>query len=419
MRVRLSGLIAEPFRELHRDILAGENREYWLKGGRGSGKSSFIALEILLGLLADREVNAIVYRKVAATLRESVYEQLLWAAEKLGIAGNIRARAQPLELCYRPTGQRILFRGADDPGKSKSLKIAQGRFGFLWLEELTEFASMDDVRSIKASVLRGEGRSVTFASYNPPMSPANWVNEEVLRPVLGRKIHMSDYRDLPREWLGEGFLREAEALRELDMRRYRHMYLGEVTGSGEEVFENLCLRRIENREIEALDGGFAGLDFGFAADPDAFVRMDYDRKRARLVIVDEFVGYRMDAQSLAEEIKRRARGARLTCDSAEPRAIYALRECGVAATTAKKGPGSVRRGMRFLQELTEIVIDPARCPVAAREFSSYAYARDASGRPNGAYPDRDNHTIDAVRYALESEILSRNAKTFERERMGI
>ncbi len=236
MRVRLSGLIAEPFRKLHRDILAGENREYWLKGGRGSGKSSFIALEILLGLLADREVNAIVYRKVAATLRESVYEQLLWAAEKLGIAGNIRARAQPLELCYRPNGHRILFRGADDPGKSKSLKIAQGRFGFLWLEELTEFASMDDVRSIKASVLRGEGRSVTFASYNPPMSPANWVNEEVLRPVLGRKVHTSDYRDLPREWLGEGFLREAEALRESDMRRYRHMYLGEVTGSGEEVF---------------------------------------------------------------------------------------------------------------------------------------------------------------------------------------
>ena len=200
MRVRLSGLIAEPFRN-STATFGGRKPRVLAQGRARSGKSSFIALEILLGLLADREVNAIVYRKVAATLRESVYEQLLWAAEKLGIAGNIRARAQPLELCYRPTGQRILFRGADDPGKSKSLKIAQGRFGFLWLEELTEFASMDDVRSIKASVLRGEGRSVTFASYNPPMSPANWVNEEVLRPVLGRKVHMSDYRDLPREWL--------------------------------------------------------------------------------------------------------------------------------------------------------------------------------------------------------------------------
>ena len=414
--VRLSRLIAPAYAQLHRDVRAMNHAEYWLRGGRGSGKSSFIALEILLGLLCDPLANAVVCRKVGATIRESVFEQLLWAAEALGVRSQFETRAQPHEMILRATGQRILFRGADNPEKAKSLKIARGRFAFLWFEELSEFTP-EDVRSIKASVLRGEP-CLALASYNPPASPAAWVNAEAAKNVPGRLVHTSTYLDLPPSWLGAAFLREAELLREENQRAFEHMYLGQAVGSDLQVFENLELRPLAEEELRSFDRLVCGLDFGFANDPDAFVRMHFDPKRACLVLVDEFVKSRLSANELAREVRQRMPcGERLVCDSAEPRALQALRDAGVRAETARKGPGSVERGMRFLRELRRIVIDPGRCPVAAREFSLCAFARDRDGRPSGGYLDANNHTIDAVRYALERFSAARKAQTFCREQM--
>ena len=214
---RLSELTAPVFYEVHRDIRAHGHREYMLRGGRGSGKSSFLSLEILWGMLKTPGANAIVYRKVAATLRESVYEQMLWAIERLGIGDFFEMRLSPPEIIYRPTGQRILFRGADDPGKSKSIKCAKGWFGYLWFEEISEFSGMTDVRTIKASVLRG-GEGITLYSYNPPESASNWINAETIAPRPDRMIHESSYLDMPPEWLGESFIAEAEALRAANAR---------------------------------------------------------------------------------------------------------------------------------------------------------------------------------------------------------
>ncbi|NLD59242.1 MAG: PBSX family phage terminase large subunit [Clostridiales bacterium] len=417
--VRLSGLIAGPYARVHRDVRAMRHAEYWFLGGRGSGKSSFVALEIALGLLSDPEANAIAYRKVGATLRESVFEQMLWAIAALGVSDRFARRMQPLELEYRPTGQRMLFRGADSPEKSKSIALAKGRFKYLWFEELGEFSGMEDVRTIKASVLRG-GKSLVFASCNPPVSPSDWVNLEALRCVPGRFLHRSTYLDLPGEWLGEAFLREAELLRAEDMRAYRHMYLGEAVGYGAQVFENLSIRPIPDAEIEGLEHCLCGLDFGFANDPDAFVRLSYSPARRKLTFAGEFVRARMPVEALAEELRSRVEpGERVVCDSAEPRAMAALRALGVPCEAAKKGPGSVHRGMRFLQGLAEIAIDPVRCPVAAREFSRCAYARDREGRITGAYEDGDNHVIDAARYAVERFVGGREARTFSREGIGI
>ena len=182
--MRLSELIAPAFHAVHADIRAGRHDEYFLKGGRGSAKSSFVSIEILLGLLKNPDMHAIVYRKVAATLRESVFEQLLWAIELLGMADLVETRLSPMEITIIPTGQRILFRGADDPGKSKSLKLKRGAFGYLWFEEASEFSGMQDVRTIKASIVRGTERVVTFFSYNPPVSLSNWINAEALRLSL-------------------------------------------------------------------------------------------------------------------------------------------------------------------------------------------------------------------------------------------
>ena len=420
---RLSDMIAPPFYPLHHALMkedGGGKREFWLKGGRGSGKSSFVSLEIILGLLKDARANAIVYRRVGATLRESVYEQMLWAVEKLGVSSYFHRRLTPLELVFAPTGQRILFRGADDPGKSKSLKLARGYFKYLWFEELSEFPSMDDVRTIKASVFRGgDGPCYAFYSYNPPVSRNNWVNGEALAPRADRWVHHSTYLQMPEKWLGDSFLSEAAHLKAVNECAWRHMYLGEVVGTGGQVFDNLCLHRIDDGEADSLHAFHNGLDFGFAADPDAFVRAAYDGRQRRLFILDEYCRARTPTDELAAQVRERAAGEIVRCDSAEPRMIQELRSRGIQAVGAKKGPGSVVHGVRWLQELREIAIDPDRCPCAAREFSQYEYLSDGRGGFSAGLPDRDNHLIDATRYALEDVISRRTARSFNRRGMGL
>jgi len=400
--IRLSRLIAPAFFEAWRAGRAGSCDELWLTGGRGSGKSSFASLFILCGLMDEPEANAIVYRRVAETIRESVFAQFKWAIDLLGVGEWFRLKVTPPEIEYIPTGQRILFRGADKPEKSKGLKLQKGYFKYLWFEELTEFSGMRDIRTIKASILRGTTeKTITLCSYNPPMSQANWVNAEARSPKAGRMLCRSDYRDVPRAWLGDAFLLEAEALKEHNPREYRHMYLGEVTGTGAEVFENVTLRPLRPSQWEGLRT-YCGLDFGFASDPDAFVRCAYDGRRRILYIVGEFVSLRMLSDALAKEVKTRACGGAVTCDSAEPRSIAELRARGVRVVPAKKGPDSVTHGMKWLQSRVKIVIDPKKTPHAAEEFSSYEYERGRDGEPLPFYPDRNNHLIDATRYALES-----------------
>ena len=418
---RVSTLIAPAFLKLHRDIRRSGHAEYWLRGGRGSCKSSFAATEIVLGMLRDPLANAIVYRKVAATLRESVYEELTRVIRRMGLEAWFRFRVSPMQIVYQPTGQRILFRGADDPAKSKSIALSRGYFGFLWFEELSEFTGMDDVRTIRASVIRGTGsdRAVTLCSYNPPRTAAAWVNAEALVPKRGRIVHESSYLSVPRAWLGEAFIAEAEALRDSNERAYRHIYLGEITGTGGQVFDNLSLRAISDAEIAACDTRYCGLDFGFAVDPDAFVVWHYDPARRRLVALDEYYGARTPLDALTDKVRTRVGRAVVTCDSAEPRMIAELQRRGVQAVGARTGPGSVEHGMRWLQELGEIVIDPARCPNTAREFSGYEYRQDRHGNFLADYPDQDNHTIDATRYAVEALSTRRRLRTMDKAILGL
>lgn len=412
--IRLSSLIAPPFMEVHRDVRRGGHSEYWLKGGRGSTKSSFVSIELILQLMKNPQVNAIVYRRVAATLRESVYEQVVWAIDQMNLRPWFTFRLNPLEIRYKPTGQRILFRGADDPTKSKSIKLAKGYFGILWFEELAEFAGIDDIRTIKASIIRGGERAITFCSYNPPQTARNWVNKEAITSKDNRMVHSSTYLDVPPEWLGPDFIAEAESLKRSNDRAYRHMYMGEVTGTGGQVFNNLQVRAISDEELNTLGRCYDGLDFGFAVDPDAFVRWAYDPRLNRITAVDEFYGSGNTVDGLADAVNRRTDGALVRCDSADPRMIAELGRRGVRAVGVKKGPGSVEHGMRWLQSLGEIIVDPKRTPNIAKEFSAYEYAADKNGDFLPAYPDKDNHTIDATRYALEELIARTNARAVRR-----
>jgi PBSX family phage terminase large subunit len=398
--VRISALIAPPFFDAWRKARGCACDELWLSGGRGSGKSSFVSLLIICGMMADPKANAIIYRKVGETLREAVYAQMAWAIDMLGVGCWFQLKLSPLEIVYLPTGQRIMFRGADKPEKSKGVKLQRGYFKYLWFEELTEFFGMQDIRTIKASVLRGTNKhTLTLYSYNPPMSALNWVNAESLLPRKGRLYHQSSYLDMPQDWLGDAFLLEAEALKQNNERQYRHMYLGEVTGTGGQVFDNIKLQEIPP-EWESLQQ-YNGLDFGFATDPDSLVVVGYDKRTDTIFFLDEFCGTGNSTDFLAEQLIKRCKQELITADSADPRMIAELHRKGLNVKGAVKGPGSIEHGIRWLQSRSAIVIDPQRCPNAAREFKGYEYPLDRHGQYLSTFPDQDNHTIDAARYALE------------------
>ncbi len=411
-RVKLSEVIAPCFFFVHHAARKDKFSHYWLKGGRASGKSSFISVELIQGILRDKAAHAIVFRKVGNTLPYTVVAQCKWAIERLGLNGFWHHQKSPQELIYLPTGQRILFKGCDDADKSKGIKLQDGYFKYLWFEELSEFEGMEEVDTVVRSVVRGGGHTNIFYSYNPPKSAQNWVNAAASEPRAGRLIHHSTYLDVPRRWLGEQFIREAEATREMDELRYRWAYLGEACGSGGNVFDNVVVRAITQEEILRLDRIYDGLDFGFAVDPAAFVMVAWEAQARRLWVLEEYCKVGASYDTLAREILQRQHGVRrmVTADSSEPRSIAELHGRGVTIAGARKGPGSREHGFRWLQDLREIIIDAARTPNAAREFCGYEYAIDGMGNFKAQYPDGNDHVIDAVRYALEDVMARRSVE---------
>ncbi len=414
--VKLTGVIAPSFYTLHHDIAAGVHTHYWLKGGRGSTKSSFISLELLLSMMgdaaADRHTHAIVLRRYSNTLRESVYAQIQWAINALGVSAYWRAGVSPMRFTYIPTGQSILFRGVDDATKIKSVKVDKGYIKYCWFEEANEFENADKLRNVLQSVNRGGAQFLNFYSFNPPKVARNWVNREVIEAEIrpDTRVHHSDYRAVPPAWLGEQFLAEAEHLKAVKPESYRHEYLGEVTGTGGEVFDNVTLRAITDEEIARFDNHRRGIDWGYAADPFAYNASHYDKTRRRLYIFHEIHKVRLSNRAAALLVKEEARTAKITCDSAEPKSIDEVKGYGLRVVGAKKGPDSVEYGIKWLQDLEEIIIDPTRCPETAREFSSYELDRDREGNFKAGFPDHDNHHIDAVRYACEDDMQRRGVR---------
>jgi phage terminase large subunit len=417
MEIRLSEIIAPSFYDVHRSIKESKCTEYMLKGGRGSTKSSFASTEIILGMMRDAQngehTNAVALRKVKDTLKDSVYEQLEWAIEKLGVSDKWKCTKSPLEMTYIPTGQKILFRGADKPKKIKSTKVKKGYIKYIWYEELDEFYGPEEIRTINQSLMRGGEKFVVFYTYNPPKSSRSWVNQEAKIDKAGRFVHHSDYRSVPRHWLGETFIVEAEHLEKVNEMAYRHEYLGEETGTGLEVFTNVTLRAITDDEIKTFDRIKQGLDFGYAVDPVVFEKMHYDKTRRRLYLFYEFSGIQVSNRKLYDNIKDRL-DVVTTADSSEPKSIAELKSYNMNIKGAKKGPDSVDYGIKFLSEdIEEIIIDPARCPLAAKEFINYALETDRNGEVISQYPDKDNHSIDAVRYAMEDEMRQARIAVFK------
>lgn len=398
---KLSTLISPAFWESHRAIKANEINELLEKGGRGSTKSSFVSLEVILEVLRHAMCHAVVMRKVGNTLRTSVYAQICWAIAALGLTHLFRCTVSPMECVYLPTGQKIMFFGLDDPGKLKSIKVSFGYIGIAWFEELDQFDGPEQIRNVEQSLFRGGEYSMCFKSFNPPAMARNWANQYALERKSGKLVHHSTYLTTPTDWLGPRFIDDAEHLKATNETAYRHEYLGEVVGSGTQVFENLCIETITDEQITQFDRITAGVDWGWYPDPFAFNRVHYDAARRTLYVFDELTFRRTANKDTGAAVMQHIGEDELViADSAEEKSVSDYRSYGIRCRSAEKGPGSVNYSMKWLQSLAGIIIDPVRCPDTVKELTEYEYERDKkTGEVLPGYPDLNNHHIDAVRYA--------------------
>lgn len=408
---KISELISPAFYDSHRMIRDGLITEDVETGGRGSAKSSFCSVELVWQLLRHPECHAIVFRQNENTLRKSVYTQILKTISLMGLRGKFRCTVSPMECVYKPTGQKIMFSGLDNPENLKSITVPFGYIGIGWFEELDGFRGPEQIRNAEQSIFRGGPFKLCLKSFNPPAMARNWANQYARETKKGKRVHHSTYLTTPPAWLGPAFIEDAEHLKATNETAYRHEYGGEVVGSGTQVFENLALWEITDEEIKQFDRITSGVDWGWYPDPFAFNRTHYDAARKTLYIFDELTRRKTRNEGTAELVKRRIPQEEMViCDSAEEKSVNDYRAFGIRAVGSEKGPGSVNYSMKWLQGLDAIVIDPERCPDTAKEFAEYEYERDKkTGEVLPDYPDTANHHIDAVRYAT-NKIWRRSGK---------
>lgn len=400
--IRIQDLIIPKFDETLFDILDHRHTHYTFPGGRGGTKSSFIGIVIPLLITQNKGVHAAVFRKVSNTMRDSVYAQIIAGIGMLQMEHLFKCTVSPMEITYIPTGQKIMFRGLDKPEKIKSIKVPFGYIGITWFEELDQYNGRAEIRTVQQSTMRGGEKFWNFESFNPPITSANWANKDLLIDRPDRLITWSNYLDVPRYWLGEQFLSEAEHLKEINERAYRHEYLGEATGTGGMVFENVVIRTITEAEIMSFDRIFNGVDWGWFPDAWAFGRSNFHAGTRRLWIFGEARRHKTKPQETGLIVKSMIMpGELVTCDNIPPENTADYQDMGINAVRAIKGPGSRERRYQWLQGLTEIIIDPKRCPKTYEEFVTKEYDRTKDGEFISAYPDGDDHSIDANCYATE------------------
>lgn len=407
------------FYDLYLAWKKSEFTRYVCKGGRGSAKSTNIAIILVLTLISE-PANIICIRKVGETLETSVYEQLKKVIYMLELEEYFIFKKSPLQIIYKERGNMFLFRGLDKAEKVKSIVTSKFPIKDYWFEELQEHNIEQEIETAIKSILRGELVDYEYTnllgekkikkmkyrgifSYNPPRQKQHWINKKYSFSTIPKNtfVHSSTYLDNP--YISQEFRAEAEALKEKDYTAYRWEYLGEPVGQGVVPFPYLKIEKIPDSLFKNFDNFRNGLDWGYGVDPAAFVRWHVDLRRKRLYAVDEFYGIQKSNKEVAAYINRKRYKEIVTCDSAEPKSIAEMRSYGIKARGAKKGKNSVEYGEKWLSEW-EIIIDPQRTPNIAREFEQIDYATDRWGESLPRLEDKGNHTIDATRYALEEDM---------------
>lgn len=406
-QLKISDLLTPKFYPLYSAWKSNKYTRLVCKGGRGSAKSTNIALILVVDLM-QYPVNTICFRKVGETLRKSVYEQIKWAIKFLGVEEYFEYKLSPLEIIYKERGNKFIFMGVDDPQKSKSIKEAQFPVARYWFEELAEFKNEDEVETVLNSIFRGKLEKGLiykgFFSYNPPKMKHNWVNKKYNYSFIENNVYVHHSTYLENPHISEEFIKEAEAVKAKDETKYRLVYMGEPIGNGLVPFPNLEIREIEASEIAGLEKFRNGVDWGYGVDPLAFVRWGYDKKKSIIYALDEYYGVGLKNRNLANYILSKGYDELVMCDSAEPKSIDELKEYDISAWGAKKGAGSVEYGEKWLSDLEAIVIDPKRTPNISREFEMIDYDTDREGNPLPRLCDSNNHTIDATRYAFSNDM---------------
>ena len=408
------------------DIFEHNHTHYVFPGGRGSTKSSFVGgVSIPLLIMQNPQIHAVCFRKVANTIQTSIFPQVVWGIYKLGVESLFKIpKTYSTPITYIPTGQKIMFFGLDDPMKVKSIKLPFGYIGITWFEELDQFSGENELRTVTQSTMRGGDKFWDFRTFNPPISKNNWANEYTEDCEIYRQdstlVVRNTYLDVPEDWLGQQFIEEAEDLKAINPRAYEHEYLGHAIGTGGDVFQNVEefdadapteIQDIHGEVIKTVklsdtfDTVYNGIDWGFALDPFHFAKCYFDSRRLDLYIFREYRTIQSRNETVFKELyedeKLLTPEDLVTADSAEPKSIADFKAYGAFIRGAEKGPDSVRYGIKWLQGLRHIYIDKRKCPNTWREFTTYEYEKDKDGNFISAYPDMDNHSIDAVRYAME------------------
>lgn len=417
--INIGKSIIPMYYDILEDVLEHRHTHYVGAGGRGSTKSSFFGgICIPLVLINNPGVHAVCFRKVGNTIQNSIYAQVVWGIYQLGLDHLFHIpKTYSSPIVYTPTGQRILFMGMDDPNKVKSIKLPFGYIGITWWEELDQFSGEAELRKVLQSTMRGGYLFWDFRTFNPPISKLNWANEYAEHAELhstNTLVVRNTYLDVPLDWLGPQFVEEANELKEKNERAYTHEYLGIAIGTGGDVFPNVedldMTQLVDNggRQVpmwQTFDHIYNGIDWGYAKDPFRYVRMYFDTRRLDLYIFREYSTLRTRNEDvfreLYDELKLVSREEQVIADSAEQKSIADFKAYGAFIRPAEKGPESVRYGIKWLQGLNHIYIDKRLCPETYREFSNYEYEQDKEGNFISSYPDENNHSIDATRYALQ------------------
>lgn len=378
------------------------------KGSRASKKSTTTSLWFIYNIMKYPQANALVIRKVYRSLKDSCFAQLQWAINRLKVGAYWDVKTNPLEMTYLPTGQKILFRGLDDPLKTTSITVTVGKLCWLWIEEAYEIMSEENFDVIDESI-RGEMEAPLFKQITLTFNPWNerhWLKSKFFDKERPDVLAMTT-NYMCNEWLDESDLNVFENMKINNPRRYQVAGLGNWGIVEGLIFENWREDYFTLEEIrkECPDLVLrSGLDFGYTNDPSAFFVGFLSKEKKRLYVWDEFYKCGMSNKDIYNEIEKMGyRKEKITADSAEPKSIDELESLGLRHIKgAKKGADSINNGVQWIQDL-EIIIHP-RCVNFELEISNYTWSKDKFGKMLNKPIDDFNHLMDAMRYAVEDDI---------------
>ena len=387
--------------------------DYWrfkgryrvVKGSRASKKSTTTAMNMIYRIMKYPQSNGLVVRKTFRTLQDSCFAQLKWAIRRLNVEEYFDYKYSPLEIVYKPTGQKILFRGLDDPLKVTSVTVNVGYLCFLWIEEAYEITNENDFDMLDESI-RGEVPDNLFKQITLTLNPWNerhWIKKRFFDAPKDPDIFTLTTNYKINEWLDKSDLKVFERMKENNPRRYQVAGLGHWGIVDGLVYENWSEQEYNFDTVKNLQI-VCGLDYGYTNDPTALFVGFLDRENKKLYVWDELYQKGLSNRQISDKIKSMGYGKeRITADSAEPKSNDELNYLGLRVTGAKKGADSVMNGIQWIQEL-KIIIHP-RCVNFITEIGNYSWASDKFGNKLNKPMDEFNHEMDAMRYALEKYII--------------